>query len=198
MQTTIAIPREEDAPPREAGPEEAALVRAAQENAAAFGPLYERYRDRIYAYLRTRTREAEDAADLTQQVFLQALAALPRYRVGRVPFAAWLVRIAHNTAATYHKRHRQTVPWDLLPEALHPQAGEELEAHAARREALDRLETVLRACPPATREILALHFAARLTVAETAAVVGKSEAAVKKQLSRTIRTLKEQYHDSTL
>ena len=62
---------------------EAALVRAAQEDLTAFAPLYERYRDRIYAYLRTRTRSAEDAADLTQQVFLQALDALPRYRPQR-------------------------------------------------------------------------------------------------------------------
>ena len=65
---------------------EAALVRAAQEDLTAFAPLYERYRDRIYAYLRTRTRSAEDAADLTQHVFLQALDALPRYRPQRVPF----------------------------------------------------------------------------------------------------------------
>jgi RNA polymerase sigma-70 factor (ECF subfamily) len=43
--------------------------------------------------------------------------------------------------------------------------------------------------------MLALHYAAGLTIAETAQVVGKSEAAVKKQISRTIRALKEQYHD---
>src|SRR5229473_2397656 len=110
------------------------LVRAAQASPTAFGSLYERYRDRVYGYLRTRTRSPEDAADLTQQVFVQALDALPRYREQGAPFAAWLLRIAHNTAANYHKRYRQTIAWDLLPEALHPAAAEDLEAHVARRE----------------------------------------------------------------
>ncbi len=176
---------------------EAALVHAAQEDPAAFAPLYQQYRDRIYAYLRTRTRSAEDAADLTQQVFLQALEALPRYRIGRAPFAAWLVRIAHNAAASYHKRHRHTVAWDLVPEALQPLVEDDLEAQVMQHEAVARLAVVLRSCKADTREVLALHFAARLTIAETAAVVRKSEAAVKKQLTRTIHALKEQYHDPT-
>lgn len=190
MHTIAAIPAEEAA--HEA---EAALVRAAQENPAAFAPLYQRHRDRIYAYLRTRTRTAEDAADLTQQVFLQALDALPRYRSGRAPFVAWLVRIARNVAASYHKRHRQTITWDLVPESLQPLAEDDLDARVARREAVARLHAVLGTCNAHTREVLALHFAARLTIAETAAAVGKSEAAVKKQLTRTIHALKEQYHE---
>jgi RNA polymerase sigma-70 factor (ECF subfamily) len=171
-----------------------ALVRAAQEDPTAFAPVYRRYRDRIYAYLRTRTRSAEDAADLTQQVFVQALDALPRLRIEQVTIAAWLVRIAHNLVATYHQRYRSTVAWDLLPEALHP-LTDDLEDQVTRSEALGWLQRALCTCSSSTREVLALHYAAHLTVAETAAVVGRSEAAVKKQLTRTLHALKEQYHD---
>ena len=173
---------------------DAALVCAARADPAEFAALYRRYRDRIYAYLRTRTHTAEDAADLTQQVFVQALAALPRVRLEQVTIAAWLVRIAHNLVATYHQRYRSTLAWEYLPEALHPLA-DDLEQLVERREALGWLLTAFRSCSPSAREVLALHFAARLTVAETAAVVGRSEAAVKKQLTRTLHTLKEQYHD---
>ena len=171
-----------------------ALVRAAQEDRAAFAPLYRRYRDRIYAYVRTRTRSAEDAADLTQQVFVQALDALLRLRMEQVTIAAWLVRIAHNLVATYHQRYRSTVAWDLLPEALHPLA-DDLEDQVERGEALGWLQSALCTCSPSAREVLALHYAAHLTIAEIAAVVGRSEAAVKKQLTRTLHALKEQYHD---
>ncbi len=51
-------------------------IEAAKEHPTAFAPLYQRYRDRIYAYIRTRTPNEEDASDLTQQVFLRALDAL--------------------------------------------------------------------------------------------------------------------------
>lgn len=194
MHTMMAVPLEDCDIGQNA---EAALVRAAQEDPAAFAPLYQRYRDRIYAYLRTRTRCAEDAADLTQQVFVQALDALPRYRVQGTPFAAWLFRIARNAAASYHKRHRHTIAWDFVPEALQPLVEDDLAARVMQRESIARLHDMLRACNAGTREMLALRFAARLTVAETAAAMGKSDAAVKKQLARTIHTLKEQYHDPT-
>lgn len=178
-------------------PLEATLVRAAQADPAAFAPLYQRYRDRVYAYFRTRSGNDEDAADLTQQVFVQAIDALPRYRMRGAPFAAWLFRIARNVAANHHRRRRQTVDWDLLPEALHPSTDDDPAVQVVRRESAAWMRTVLEGCDPTTREMLALHFAAGLTVAETAAVVGKSEAAVKKHLTRTVCALKEQYHDAT-
>jgi RNA polymerase sigma-70 factor (ECF subfamily) len=46
------------------------------------------------------------------------------------------------------------------------------------------------------RELLALRFAGQLSSSEIATVVGKSPAAVKKQLTRLIQALKEQYHDA--
>jgi RNA polymerase sigma-70 factor (ECF subfamily) len=176
---------------------EESLVHAAQADPAAFGPLYERYRDRVYAYLRTRSRSEDDAADLTQQVFVHALDALPRYRARGAPFAAWLLRIARNAAINDHKRHRESIAWDLLPEALHPSRHDGPETEVLQREAHSRLWKALTACDASAREVLALHYAAGLSVRETAAVVGRSEAAVKKQLTRTIRVLKEHYYDPT-
>src|SRR5579885_1907370 len=85
-----------------------ALVQAAQQDVAAFSELYARYQDRIYTYLRTRTSQTEDAADLTQQVFVQAVAALPRYRMQGVTVAAWLFRIARNVATDWRRQQRPT------------------------------------------------------------------------------------------
>ncbi len=70
--------------------DEAALVQAARKDPVAVGQLYDRYVDRVYWYARTRTATAEDAQDLTQQIFMQMIAALPRYRPDKAPFAAWL------------------------------------------------------------------------------------------------------------
>jgi len=175
--------------------EDMPLVRAARADRAAFAALYARYVDRVYAYVRSRTATMEDAADLTQQVFLRALNALPRYEERRVPFAAWLFRIARNAVIDAHRQRRVTVAWDLVPEALQPVADLDLEARALREEEVARLRALLRGLDPEARELLTLRFAVGLTSAEIAAVVGKSEAAAKKRLTRILRTLKEQYYD---
>jgi RNA polymerase sigma-70 factor (ECF subfamily) len=172
--------------------DEAALIREAQLDRTAFGPLYERYVDRVFAYLRSRTASDQDAADLTQQVFVQALDALPRYRPRGAPFVAWLLRIARNAAINFHKRHRQTLTWDLLPHGLQPVGGEDVGIRVEQRDTLERLFVQL---SPDNREILILRFAADLTVAEIAAVLGKSEAATRMRLVRALRSLREHYHD---
>jgi RNA polymerase sigma-70 factor (ECF subfamily) len=196
MQHISAAPYEgEGIPGLACDDDDVALVRAARENRAAFGLLYERYVDRIYAYLRARTGNPEDAADLTQQVFLQALEALPRYRVGQAPFAAWLFRIARNAAINAHRRRPHVVAWDLVPEALQPVVEDDLAAGLIQRERVARLRTLFGALDAGARELLVLRFTARLTMAEVAAVIGVSEGAAKMRLIRALRSLKEHYHD---
>jgi RNA polymerase sigma-70 factor (ECF subfamily) len=193
MHTDAAIPWRGEA---EAFDDELALVRTAQQDPAAFAPLYRRYRHRVYAYLYTRLSDAEDAADLTQQVFVQALAALPRYRPRGTPFAGWLFRIARNAAADLQRRrHRVVQTLDSVPDELHPRAEHDVESQVVQREALDRLHATLHALDADTRDLLLLRFAGRLTAAEIGAVIGTSTAAASKRLQRALQTLKEQYHE---
>lgn len=193
MQSDAAIPWEGEA---EAAEDEVALVRAAQQDAAAFAPLYRRYRHRVYAYLYSRLTDADDAADLTQQVFLQALAALPRYRVRAVPFGVWLFRIARNAAADLQRRRRRgPLPWETVPAETQPRADHDVEDLVMQREALTRLHATLGNLDPDTRDLLLLRFAARLTAAEIGAITGKSTAATAKRLQRALQTLKEHYHE---
>jgi RNA polymerase sigma-70 factor (ECF subfamily) len=176
-------------------PTDTDLVGEAQADPKAFAALYDRYRDRVYWYLLTRTNLAEDADDLLQQVFLKALDALGQYRPARGPFAAWLFAIARHTTATFHARRRPTVAWDLVPEVLLPIDEHDLEAQLVRREDLGRLRRCFGRLETHKRELLVLRFVTGLTIAEIAAVVGKSEAATKKQLARTLQALKEHYDD---
>jgi RNA polymerase sigma-70 factor (ECF subfamily) len=176
--------------------EDVALVRAAQQDRAAFAPLYNRYRHRVYAYLYTRLPNAEDAADLTQQVFVQALAALPRYRPDGPPFAGWLFRIARNAAVDHQRRQRRgAMTLERVPEELHPRADQDLEAQVVQQEALAHLHTTLAVLDPATRDLLLHRFVGQLTVAEVATSIGISPAAARKRLQRALQTLKEQYHE---
>src|SRR5207248_8817170 len=63
---------------------DAALVQAAKEgDAAAFGELYERYRDAIYRFCLARTGTSHDAEDLTSDVFVKALNSIAAFRAIR-------------------------------------------------------------------------------------------------------------------
>ena len=161
--------------------DEALLVRAAQLDTASFAPLYRHYYPRVFRYLHARCGSDEDAADLTQTVFLRALAALPTYRERGLPFAAWLFRIARNLATDAQRKRRPTVDLDSMPEALYATG-----ANPPETATLDSDK----------RELLALRFAGGLTSAEIADVVGKREGAVKRQLSRIIQGVREQYGEA--
>jgi RNA polymerase sigma-70 factor, ECF subfamily len=172
--------------------EEAALIIAAQRDVAAFEPLYQRYHQRVYYYLRLRMNNDDDAADLTHQVFLQALHALTRYRLRGVPFAVWLFRIAHNSVINAMTRRLQTISWDELPEEEHVrEAG--VEEQVLLQETLGRLRLLLRQLDPSKQELLALRFAAGLTIPQIAAIVGKKPDAIKKQFSRLFQAFKEEF-----
>ena len=176
--------------------DEAELVRAAQADPSTFALLYRRYLPRVYNYVRSRLGSDEDAADLTQQIFLQALDALPGYQPRGVPFAAWLFQIARNAVSDFYRRRKTLVSWDSFPEALRGQSlFQDIDASLVHQERLAHLKTLLARLNPAQRELLALRFAAGLSSPEIARVVGRSPAAVKKQLTRLLHTLKEQYHE---
>jgi RNA polymerase sigma-70 factor (ECF subfamily) len=190
MNKTLASSAERQ-PNKSVDEHETAWVAQACSNPAAFEPLYLRYRTRLYRYLRTRLTSDEDAADMTHQVFLLALDALPKYQQRGLPFAAWLFRIAHHAMIDSKRRQRPTVSWDALPETLQPLSEHDPEDHVLRQEVLSHLRAWLATLKADQRELLALRFAAGLTVPQIAAVVGKKPDATKKQLSRLLQSYKE-------
>jgi RNA polymerase sigma-70 factor (ECF subfamily) len=170
------------------------LVQAAKLDPAAFDALYRKYLTPIYRYLLTQVRDAEDAADLTQQVFLRAMHALPHYP-HHGPFAAWLFKIARNLLIDWHHTLHSSISLDQLPERLHPHAGTGCpEGIAVRHEEHDHMRGLLQQLPLDKRELIALHNSGQLTITEIATVLGKTPEAVKKQLTRTLKALREAYY----
>ena len=78
-------------------------------NRDAFGRLYERYRLRVLRHALFLTGDPILAEDITEQTFLNALQAIPRYQARGVPFVAWLLRITYNLTINHKKSARTTV-----------------------------------------------------------------------------------------
>lgn len=170
--------------------EEAAMVLAAQKNPDSFGVLYERYIDRVYAYIYNRVGNAQDAEDLTARTFYKALSRLGSYEDRGFPFSAWLFRIAHNLVANWHRDHskRRFLSLDRLwshsrDDALPEQHVERDEKHGALWEAIDRL-------PDDRRNLLIYKFSSRLSNVEIGKIMNKSESAIKSLYFRTLAALR--------
>jgi RNA polymerase sigma factor (sigma-70 family) len=84
----------------------------------SFGQLYDRYFNRIYDFCWRITRDADEAADATQDVFMKAMQGLPGLAKAS-SFKSWLFTIAHNVAVTRAERAGRTTP---LPVPSHEEA----------------------------------------------------------------------------
>lgn len=173
--------------------DDATLVLRTRTDPAVFAVLYQRHVRRVYHYLLTYAATSEDAADLTQHVFLRALEALPGYADRGLPFSAWLIRMARNAATDVFRRQRRTIPWDHIPEAWHPFVPDDPEGITLRLENLNQLRLLVAQLPPSQQELLYLRFSAKLTSREIGALLGRSEGAVQRHLHRIMHTLKERY-----
>jgi len=169
---------------------EAKLVVEARSDPAAFGSIYERYIDRIYAYIYNRVGNVQDTEDLTARTFYRALDRLDTYEDRGYPFSAWLFRIAHNLVANWHRdRSRRRflsldkLWWQSSPNDSPEKLVEKEESHAELWDAIERL--------PADRQDLLLHkFRDRLSNLEIGELMNKSEGAIKSLYSRTLSALR--------
>ncbi len=164
---------------------------AARSDPAAFGLLYRRHRLAVFRYLRTRTRSADDALELTAVAFERALAAIDRYRPTGGGFLAWLLRIARNAAIDAGRR-RWAAP--ILVDPADDRLDGQPEAIVLAQERRVALAAAINDLPEAQREALVLRYAAGLTAREIGNVLGKSDQATQKLISRALATLRERHH----
>jgi len=175
----------------DAGPlDESALVVAAQNDPAAFEPLYERYVNAIYAYVYRRIGNHAETEDVTSQTFQQALAALPSYEWRGAPFGAWLFKIAANLIARRARSSGREVavedPTALAPEEI----GDDPALVATQNDAGSDLMTALRRLPLDQQRAIVLKFSRGLKSREIGEQMNRSEDAAKQLIHRALITLR--------
>jgi RNA polymerase sigma-70 factor (ECF subfamily) len=169
-----------------------ALVERAQRgDRVALEELYLLHFDRIYSYLHMSVGSRHDAEDLTTQTFVKMLEAIGRFQWRSVPFSAWLFRIAHNLAMDHFRANRRWQPEEEVPEAVH---GEETSAEEQALASLGQtsMMTLIERLSPEQRQVLTLKFVFRFSNAEAAAILGKTEGAVKSLQHRALASLQKQ------
>ncbi len=156
----------------------------------ALEELYLLHFDRIYSYLQMSVGNHHDAEDLTTQTFVKMLESIGRFQWRSVPFSAWLFRIAHNLAMDHFRASRRWQPEDEIPEGIQ---GEETSAEEQALASLGQtsLLALIDRLSPEQRQVLTLKFVFRFSNAETAAILGKTEGAVKSLQHRALASLQK-------
>lgn len=155
--------------------------------------LYQRHSRVVLAYLYARLPALVDAEDALGDVFEAALEACA---AGEAPGIGWLMRVASRRVADFY-RARQRRPVAPLADDYgeHTAAGpgHDPEERALRAEERGELRELVARLPEDQREALALRFAAGLRSQEIAAVMGRSDEAIRALLSRALRRLRKEW-----
>jgi len=144
------------------------IVKAAQAgDREAMQELYVMHAAAVEAHVRRIVGGRHDAEDVTQQVFAKLLTELHRYRPGDPPFAAWVLRVAHNVAIDHLRRMRVMPSWTEAD-------GAERPADDAARECSVSLRVALGDLPADQRNVLLLHHLVGLSPSEIALRLGRT------------------------
>jgi RNA polymerase sigma-70 factor, ECF subfamily len=171
--------------------EDRLLVRAARNDTAAAGRLFDKYYDAIFGYIYHCTFDHAVAEDLASNVFLAAFRHLGRFQWRPIHFRAWIYRIATNEVRMHYRRakririfRREAVSGerDTAPPASDtPSAAEE---YRLLHEALQHLK-------PKYRTVITLRYFENKTMSEISEVTGQKEGTLRCQLHRGLAQLQD-------
>ena len=184
-------PISEEEPDVDEGPSDDELVLKSQQgDVHAFDVLVERYHQKIYGLTYNMTSNREDAEDLTQEIFIKAFEALPRFK-GKSSFYTWLYRIGVNKTINYRKKRNRKRALSLdsfdqeikMDEAYHDLTAKGSPLRSISLSELQiKLNEALQALSEKHRTVVVMHDMQGIPHDEIAKVVGASVGTVRSRL----------------
>jgi RNA polymerase sigma-70 factor, ECF subfamily len=148
---------------------------------------HRRYYGQVYRYVRRRTRSREDAEDVTQTVFAEAVCGLEQSTPDSPPILAWLYTVARRRLIDQQRRQGAPAARVIsLDEArIEHRSPDDYGVDVART-----LAQGIAALPREQRDVVVLKVVEGRRFTEIAAHLGISEEACRARLSRALRTLR--------
>ncbi|HOM69412.1 MAG TPA: sigma-70 family RNA polymerase sigma factor [Smithellaceae bacterium] len=160
------------------------VARILEGDRQAFALLVEEYKSPIYNLAYRMTGDMQDAADVTQDIFIRAYTYLWRYNPKK-KFFTWLYTIALNTIKNHIKKNKKY-------KNLRSQDSEESKLLASQNlsETQD-INIYLSHLDAETRALIIMRYVQELSFEEIAKITGKSISAVKMRTYRGLESLRE-------
>jgi RNA polymerase sigma-70 factor (ECF subfamily) len=165
------------------------LVKRAQDgDRRAVATLYAEYQARVYRYIAYRVGDTALAEDLTADVFVSLVRNIDAYESRGRPFLAWLYTIAGN-ACKMHYRRQNLAEFEPLPEEMIDSKTNPEDATHLRL-THERLLAAMPRLTESQRQVILLKFIEGLNHAEVAAILGKTEGAIRVLQHRALAALR--------
>ena len=175
--------------------EEKDLIDKAKLNPRYFEELYNVHFPLIFRFIIRRVNDNEVAADITSQVFLNALKHLKRYQHLGAPFSSWLYKIAHNEVKQYYRRtaqQRQVVLTDNIIEQMKVETGIQME------DMFNRLAEGLQTLRNEALQLIEMRFFENRSFKEIASILEITENNAKVRTYRVLDKLKKNMEDVSI
>src|SRR3974390_1837167 len=172
--------------------DEEALVFAARSDTAAAGQLFDKYYPEIFRYVHHCTLDHAVTEDVTSNVFFSAFRHLGRFRWRRIPFRAWLYRIATNELRMHYRKQKRMSAANAGPvDPESPATGCSADAVAAELDDYRLLQRVLLQLGQKYRTVIVLRYFEGKSLSEICEITNKREGTVKSLLHRALARLKD-------
>jgi len=172
---------------------EALIRRARRGDQLALGALIRRYQNYVFRLCYLVMRNEQDAEDMTQETFVRACRALPRFEIREeASFEAWLYRIAVNCCRSRMRRKwYQVLPWPDPAPQLVVEPEEQPERRLLRAERRDTVMEAVDTLGEKHRLVVILRYYAGLSNEEIAHVLKIPSGTVRSRLHTARQRLKE-------
>lgn len=165
----------------------------------AYAALVDKYQSMVFVLVRSVCRNAEDAREVTQDVFLQAYRQLHTFR-GAASFKTWLYRIAYNTAISHIRKeqsrerraqdYREHVLQASAQTTVQTPAYAEEEQDSDEQQRYEKLRSLVASLPPKERLLIELYYYKDLKIDEIAHICSLTPSNVKVSMFRIRQKLK--------
>jgi len=158
----------------------------------SYASLYDRYSTQVYNYCLRLTGSTEDAADATQDAFVNVLGRLQDDDRPVLDFASYLFAAARNESYALMRRRSRTPPSEEAPEraAPEPDLDTDPERDVLLRDSQDAVRQANATLAPRHREVLALRDVAGRSYGQIGQIMGVSENAAAQLIWRARGKLK--------
>lgn len=168
-----------------------ALVDAARAGGGwAFERLWRELAPPVAGYL--RGRGVPEADDVTSEVFLAAFQKIGAFEGDGSRFRAWLFTIAHHRGVDALRRAARAPGLQPYDPDEDPRQADSAEAQAQPSLEEEDIRALLSTLSPDQADVMLLRVLGGLTVAEVAALTGRTEGAVKQLQRRAVAQLQRQ------